>query len=127
MAVSPAAVACAARLAHDVGKHIERAALNLRDGEPVSPVLAALLLRDLYALAEGRRASERFAELAAGLGEAAGAEPIARCRELLVEIDRLEPSARARDHAALELAARHARQVAALLRGFARQLSEERP
>lgn len=116
--------ACASRLVHDVGKYIERGALNVGD-QPVVPALAALIESDLYALAPGQSASARFAELSAGLGPAADSPKVARCRQLLAEIDALEPRVRAGEQPALRLAASHARQIASLLREFARQLNEE--
>lgn len=115
----------AARLLHDVGKYIARAALNLPDAGPIAPALAQLLARDLYALAPGQRASSRFGELAAGVGGAAAEAPaLTRCRELLAEIDGLEARVRAGEPEALRLAARHAREIAALLHEFASTCAE---
>ena len=100
-------------LAHDVGKYVARIARNVPAGGPVPAGLLPLLVKDLYELPGGKRASARFAELAPD-GEPAGALGALR------EIDRLEERVRAADPAACARACALALEVEALLRAGAR-------
>ena len=114
--MNPAAV-----LAHDVGKYVARTAHNLPDG-PIAPAIVQMLIRDLWALPAGGRASEVFARLAAPL--CAAGPPDARleqARTLLAEIDALEPDVRAERPDGVRRAARLALEVESLLRAVARQ------
>jgi len=99
-----------ARLLHDVGKYVARTARNL----PPAPTteMIEMLIRDLYELRPGRRASALFAELAPP-------EPaLDGVRALLAEVDRLEPSVRAGEAAAVARAAALAREVELRLRAL---------
>ena len=114
----------AARLAHDVGKHVARTAHNV---EPAgwTPELAAMLCRDLYAL-PGGRASAIFASFAGPIVERLGPQPaLAEARGWLAEIDGLEDAVRAGEVPALRRAADLALAVERALRAFARSLKEE--
>lgn len=102
-----------ARLAHDVGKYVARIARNVPAGGDVPPALAPLLVKDLYETSGGRRASARFAELAAELSEAHPSLDLARAA--LERIDALEAPVRAHDPPALREAASLARGVGDLL------------
>ena len=75
-----------AKIAHDVGKHVTRAARNLPDGATPEAVLR-MLVADLFALQRGRRASEVLAELRA---EAAGGAPGRFGRRVLAALDAAE-------------------------------------
>jgi hypothetical protein len=106
----------AATLVHDVAKYVARIALNVPEGGSVPAALVPLLVRDLYELPSGGRASERFDELASSLA------PDARLREARAEleaIDRIETAVRAAEDQACREACTHARRVAALLRAYA--------
>jgi hypothetical protein len=105
--------AALARLRHDVGKYVARTARNL----PQAPTAAhvAMLARDLYELRPGRRASEVFAELAAGLAQ----PPLATVSQLLAEADLLEPRVRAGDLPSVARAAAIALEVERHLRELA--------
>jgi hypothetical protein len=99
------------RLIHDVGKYVARTARNL----PPAPTaeMIEMLIRDLYELRPGRRASALFAELAPP------AEPaLAPVHALLAQIDALEPSVRAGDADAVTRAATLAREVERSLRAL---------
>jgi hypothetical protein len=98
------------RLVHDVGKYVARTARNL----PPAPTteMIEMLIRDLYELRPGRRASALFAELAPP-------EPaLDGVRALLAEIDALEPAVRAGDGPAVTRAATLARDVEQALRAL---------
>lgn len=97
-------------LRHDVAKYLTRAARNLED-EPISTVLADMLIRDLYQSPTGGRPSRRFDELAAAVGERARAAITARFREL----DALEVSIRGRDQVAMRRGAALALEIGRLL------------
>lgn len=99
-------------LAHDVGKYVARTARNLPPEGEIPRVLVDMLCRDLYALTETQRASERFEELAVGLD-------LATCRERFAEIDSLEPRVRAGELEAVRRAAALALEIEAELRGLA--------
>jgi hypothetical protein len=111
------------RLAHDVGKYVSRTARNLPQGD-VPEVLRGMLLKDLYAIDGERRASAVFEEHAARLERLTPDPRIPRCRDLLREIDGLEPGIRGGDGAALHRAAELALEVDSLLRGLTRDLGE---
>jgi hypothetical protein len=99
-----------ARLVHDVGKYVARTARNLPTAP--TPEMIDMLVRDLYELRPGRRASAVFAELAP-------LEPsLAGVRALLSEVDRLEPSVRAGEAAAVARAAHLACAIEAELRAL---------
>lgn len=112
MSPSPAAV-----LAHDVGKYVARTARNLPAG-PIPPVLVDMLVRDLFALPAGGRASAVFARLAAPLPADARLE---RASAALGEIDLLEPAVRAGRADEVRRAAALALEVESLLRALARE------
>jgi len=112
----------AARLAHDVGKYVARAARNIRS-EPVPRALVDMLASDLYELSGGRRASEVFAERAPALAELADAR-LEEVGRLLVEADRMEPELRGAAPAAVARGAEIALRVAALLAAVARDAEE---
>ena len=87
-----------ATLAHDVGKYVARTARNLPDPitAPLGPELVAMLVRDLYALGQGERASVRFARLVeeaapGGPPDRPGDVRLDEVRRLLAEVDALEP------------------------------------
>jgi hypothetical protein len=113
----------AARLAHDVGKYVSRAARNIPAGE-VPEVLFGMLLEDLYATDGQRRASAVFAELAAPLEQRVDDPRLGECRELLAEIDGLERAIRDGEVEALRRAAELALAVDDRLRAMARELGE---
>jgi len=100
-----------ARLVHDVGKYVARTARNLPPAP--TPEMLDMLVRDLYELRPGRRASALFAELAPPDPSLAGV------RALFAEVDGLEPSVRAGDAAAVARAAELARQIERTLRALA--------
>jgi len=99
-----------ARLVHDVGKYVARTARNLPPAP--TPEMIDMLVRDLYELRPGRRASSLFDELAA---HEPSLEPV---RALLGEVDALEPAVRAADAAAVARAAALARQIEERLRAL---------
>lgn len=116
----------AATLAHDVGKYVARTACNLPDPvtAPLDPELVEMLVRDLYALGQGERASARFARLVEkagpdGLSDRPDDAPLGEVRRLLIEVDALEPAVRAGEVAAVTRAATLAREVERLLRALA--------
>jgi hypothetical protein len=87
-----------ARLINDVGKYVARTARNLPDGL-VDDDLIAMMVRDLYELQPGRRASRVFEELSVGMPGMTGV------RALLAEVDALEPRVRGGDQDAVRRAA----------------------
>ena len=97
------------RLAHDVGKYVARTARNLPAEGPIPRVLIDMLCRDLYALTDTQRASERFEELALGLD-------LHACRAHFAEIDALEARVREGELDAVRRAAALALQIEAELR-----------
>jgi hypothetical protein len=102
------------RLYHDVGKYVARTARNLPDGK-LERDLIEMLVRDLYALKPGRRASAVFEELR---------EPDPRLeevRQFFVAIDNLEPLVREHDEAAVRGAAALALEVERRLRDYAKE------
>ena len=98
-------------LAHDVGKYVARTARNLPAEGEIPQVLIDMLCRDLYALTDTQRASERFDELADGL------EGLEEVRAAFHEIDALEPSVRSGEPTAVRRAAELALAIEAQLRG----------
>ncbi|MBI2897136.1 MAG: hypothetical protein HYY06_26505 [Deltaproteobacteria bacterium] len=110
----------AARLAHDVGKYVARAARNMPP-RGATPAMVAMLATDLYSLAGGRRASAVLAELAGPFGE--GDERLATARSLLEEADRLEDRLRAAEPAAVERGRAIALEVQSLVLDFARMVA----
>lgn len=111
----------AARVAHDVGKYVAMTARNLDAGRAPSAALLSMLVRDLYALRDGERASSVLARLAAPLRALGPDARLDRAMELLGEADALEPSVRAAELAAVSRAAAIALEVEALLRSVARE------
>ena len=101
-----------ATLVHDVGKYVARTARNL----PPVPTreMIDMLVRDLYELRPGQRASAVFADLAAF----AGAPPLDEVHASFAEIDRLEREVRAGTPAAVTRAAGIARDIEARLRAL---------
>ncbi len=93
-------------LAHDVGKHATRAALNLPAKGPIPAILRDMLIDDLYGRDDRPPASAIFDALLPTPG------PLAHVRAVLTEIDVLESAVRAGDDdvarraAALALAVR---------------------
>lgn len=114
----------AARLAHDVGKYVSRTARNIPEGD-VPEVLYGMLLKDLYAIDGERRASAVFEELAAPLEQEVEDARIGECRELLAEVDGLEPAIRGGEGEALRRAAGLALEIDSRLRAVSRELSGE--
>ena len=110
----------AATLLHDVGKYVARTARNLREGQVIEGPFAEMLLRDVYETFRGRRASERFEELAPPLERALGDERLAAVRARLAQIDACEERARRGDADTLASIARHARAIEDDLRALAR-------
>lgn len=100
-------------LVHDVAKYVARTARNL----PAEPTRAMIdmLVRDLYELRPGQRASRVFAQLA----EFADAPPLEDVRALFGEIDALEGAVRAGALDAVTRAAAIARDIEARLRAVA--------
>lgn len=99
------------RLAHDVGKYIVRAALNLpREGE-VPDVLIEMLIADLYGDERHPAALATFDALLPNPSEPSSRE----ARRRLVRITALEPRVREGDLTAVREAAAEALEVAALL------------
>jgi hypothetical protein len=94
----------AARLAHDVGKHIARAARNIPPGD-IPDVLTKMLLKDLYATDGTHRASALFETLTAPLDAAYEEAWLGPCREKLARIDTLEPAIHRGDVSAIREAA----------------------
>ncbi len=100
-----------ARLVHDVAKYVARTARNLPPSP--SPEMIAMLVRDLYELRPGRRASSLFAELAPP-------PPIFDdVRALFAEADGLEAAVRAGETAAVTRVAAIAREVEQRIRASA--------
>jgi hypothetical protein len=104
-------VSAAARLVHDVGKYVARTARNLPDGT-VDGDLIDMMVRDLYELQPGRRASRVFEDLAPGV------PGIADVRVLFVELDALELRVRKGEQAAVRRAAGLACQIEQRLRAL---------
>ena len=102
------------RLAHDVGKHIARAATNMHTAVPSANVIR-MLIDDLYALDGRQRASHVFRELVAELDPAAR-PGLTRVVHALDEIDALETRVRKAEPDALLRAAALAREVRDVLR-----------
>lgn len=108
------------RIAHDVGKHVARAAINVRDGE-TPPVLIDMMAKDLYALRDGARASAVLRAMLGEAGERVRSDArLGRCVALLAEADRLETSLRAHRPEAVQRCATIAREVRELLLEAAR-------
>lgn len=118
MSTTPNTAELAATLAHDVGKYVARIARNVAPDGPVPSALVPLLVRDLYELPGGVRASQRFEELAASLPAHASVEA---ARRALQAIDALESGVRHGDVEACRAACAHAREVERLLREHARE------
>ena len=110
------------RLAHDVGKHIARAATNMHRDVPSAGVVR-MLIDDLYALDGRRRASHVFSELAAELDLAAQLG-LTRVVHALNEIDALEARVRRAEPDALLRAAELAREVRDTLRAWRQEADE---
>jgi hypothetical protein len=123
---SDRAVRWAATLAHDVGKYVARTARNLPEPvtAPLGPELVAMLVRDLYALGEGERASARFDRLVeeagrCGLPDRPDDVRLGEVRRLLAEVDALEPAVRAGEVEAVARAAALACEVEQRLHALA--------
>ncbi|MEZ4340752.1 MAG: hypothetical protein R3B82_29370 [Sandaracinaceae bacterium] len=102
-----------ARLAHDVGKYVARIARNAPADGPFPAALVPLLVKDLYRMPDGRRASARFEELAAD------DDRMTPVRAAFEEIDALEEAVRAGDLDACKRACARALEIEAALRAFA--------
>ncbi len=113
----------AARLAHDVGKYISRAARNLPTGA-APPPLVEMLIKDLFATDGKRPATVVFEERAMPLELVAPDPRLGECRERLGEIDRLEPAIRKAEQDAISRAAELALEIESRLRSLARDLIE---
>ena len=100
-------------LVHDVGKYVARTARNLPP-EPTREMID-MLVRDLYELRPGQRASHVFA-LAAAI---AGAPALDHVRAMFDEIDALESEVRAGAPPAVTRAAAIARDIELRLRALA--------
>jgi hypothetical protein len=103
------------RLSHDIGKYVARTARNL--GADPSPQLVAMLVRDLYALRPGIRASALFAEQASGLDHPL----IDQARALLAEVDELETEVRTGNRSAILHAGQLARKIERTLGDLAKE------
>lgn len=114
----------AARLAHDVGKYVARVARNLPPAGAVPAPLVAMLVKDLFELQKGKRASAVLSELAGDLEPIVRDERVARARELLAEADTLEPRIRAGDADAVRRGAQIALEVESSLRALAAAAKE---
>ncbi len=109
-------------LVHDVGKYVSRVARNLPAAGDVPDVLVEMLVRDLYELEAGVRASAVFAKLR---GSGFDADLDAKLDEVsggLDAIDALEARVRAGETEAVRRAAGLALRVDSRLRA----LEEER-
>ena len=114
-------------IAHDVGKHVARTAVNLR-GARIPPVLADMLAKDLYALRDGARASAVLAAMVAAAGAAVASDArVARSKELLAEADELEGRVRAGEPEAIARVATIACEVRDLLRAASLDARPEDP
>lgn len=80
----------APRLRHDLGKYIARTARNVDAATPLDAELLAMLCDDLYATYEGTRASRVFEQHESEVAAATRA----LVRELLRELDAIEPDVR---------------------------------
>ncbi len=100
-----------ARLVHDVGKYVARTARNLPSGN-IDDDLIAMMVRDLYQLGPGRRASQIFEELSA---EVAG---VGAVRALFADVDALEAMVRGGDQQAVRRAAALACEIERRLRSL---------
>jgi hypothetical protein len=100
-------------LVHEVGKYVARTARNL----PAHPTreMIDMLVRDLYELRPGQRASRVFVALT----QFAGAPPLDDVRALFSEIDALESDVRAGAPAAVTRAAAIAQDIDTRLRALA--------
>jgi hypothetical protein len=108
--MTDSSAALRARLNHDVGKYIARAASNIASG-PVPAALHAMLIDDLYGSQERRRASERLRALSARAPDGV--------LGMLDEIAALETAVRRGDAEAIQSAASLARQIRDALRAWA--------
>ncbi len=111
----------AARGAHAVGKSPARPARNLPADRAPSPALVGLLVRDMYALRDGERASAVLARLAAPLRALGPDARLDRAAARLAEADALEARVRGADLEAVRAVAAIALDVEALLRAIARE------
>jgi hypothetical protein len=109
-----------ARLSHDVGKYIARAARNVPPSGVVPPALVDLLVKDLYAIDGKERASSVFAKRVDALEQT----ELDEVRASLSEIDALEPRVRARDEAAVRRAVVLALSISDALDALARGARE---
>lgn len=109
----------AARLAHDVGKYIARMARNISAEGPVPAALVPLLVKDLFELAKGRRASAVYRELAEPLAAMVDEPRLRTVEARLSQLDELEVAVRAGEESAVRAAAELAREVEAALRAVA--------
>jgi hypothetical protein len=100
------------RLYHDVGKYVARTARNLPDG-PLDAELIEMLVRDLYQLKPGRRASAVFED------QCQPDPRLDEVRQFFCAIDKLETRVRQNDEAAVRGAAALAVEVERRLRDFA--------
>ena len=110
-----------ARIAHDVGKYVAMTARNLGAGRTPSAALLAMLVRDLYALRDGERASTVLERLAAPLRALGPDARLETARAALAEADALEARVRAGEPDAVSRVVAIALEVEALLRAVARE------
>lgn len=108
-----------ARLSHDVGKYIARAARNVPPSGPIPPALVDLMVKDLYAIDGKQRASAVFSARAESEGAA-----LDEVRASLAEIDALEPRVRAREEEAVRRAVVLALSISDALDALARGARE---
>ena len=113
----------AARLVHDVGKYITRAARNITEGE-IPDAVRTLLLEDLYLLDGTHRASRVFEELLAPLDPPPRAERIITCQERLARIDALETEIRKGDASAIRRAAHMAIEIQDEIKRLEREIGD---
>jgi len=117
----------AARLSHDVGKYVARTAHNVPASRVVPEPLVDMLLKDLFELDRGRRASSVFEEGARPIEERRPDPRLVEVRALLGELDAMEADMRAHVPEALSRAVAIALEVEALLRGLAVDLERSEP
>lgn len=104
----------APRLQHDLGKYLARTARNVDPEAPLDAELLAMLCDDLYATYDGMRASRVFARFESELGDDDATRVL--LRELLTELDAIEPRVRRGEDRAVRRAIAIACRVAEALR-----------
>jgi len=106
-------------LLHDVAKYITRTARNVTAGEAPTETLAAMLLKDVYALDGTRPASAVFRERAAPLRAVVEDVRLEHTAALLERMDARETDARAGHESALRELVSLSLEVASTLRAVA--------